>query len=343
MQEMLQVSIDMIKPADRMDFWRDITRPLYNCEPSGTSLEGACAVKLIGSMLSVYAQFSPQYFTRDRRTISRSGLEDFYLLQLFTGSDAAVECGGVHVAIERGDVYIADLGRTVKSKYNAGSTYSLFLQRAHVEKVTGHNKLHGTIFRAGKPQTQLLADMIVGVMKLNPAAENLPGSTAEAAIISVLALALQHDTPLGQLHKPALSPILRRRVIDFIAANITEPNLDIKMLMQRFKVSRAHLYRMFEQEGGVVRAISERRMDAVFQCVIDQHTMSVTSLAQNFGFSSSDQLEKKFRRHFGITLNEIKRERAGSIVKDGKLSDMNDYLSQCISNKNYKLQNGLII
>lgn len=329
MQGVLQVSTDLVEPAQRTDYWRDVTRPLFDCLPSDSErhrmLEGAYGTQLVGSVITGYARFQPQRFIRDWRIISRSGLEDYYMLQMFAGSSAAIDCAGLKLSVSKGDVYIFDLGRIFSSDFSAGSTYSMLLRRDRVEKAMGGRKLHGTFFKTGLPQTRLLADVITGIANLTPVTTETSTLDTEGAVISLLALALHYSAPVE--NNPALVPILRMRVLDFIDRNLGEPSLDISMLLSRFKVSRAHLYRMFEAEGGIMRVIREKRLHAAFQQMMRRPAPDTLQLVENWGFAGSDQFQRSFRHYFGMTPNDVRHERAKLIVEEGRVSDIQDYLA----------------
>lgn len=329
MQGVLQVSTDLVEPSQRTDYWRDVTRPLFDSSPCDSGLypmlEGAFGLKMIGAMMSGYARFKPQRFMRDWRIISRSGLEDFYLLQMFAGASAMIDFAGTRLSVSRGDVYLFDFGRVFSSNYSGGSTYSLLLQRHRVEKAMNGRKLHGTLLKAGLPQTQLLADVITGIANLTPVTTDTSSLGVEEAVISLLALAL-HYSALKE-DDPSLVPVLRMRVLDFIDKNLAEPCLDIQMLLSRFKVSRAHLYRMFETEGGVMRVIREKRLHAAYQQLLRNPATPLPHLVEHWGFTDSDQFQRSFRHYFDMTPNEVRHERTKLIVEDGRVRDIQNYLA----------------
>lgn len=329
MQGVLQVSTDLVDPAQRTDYWRDVTRPLFDSLPCDSGLypmlEGSYGTQMIGSVMTGYARFKPQRFIRDWRIISRSGLEDFYLLQMFAGASAMIDCAGTKLSVSGGDVYLFDFGRIFSSHYSAGSTYSLLLRRDRVEKVMNGRNLHGTLLKAGLPQTRLLSDIITGLASLTPAATDTHALNVEDAVISLLVLALHCATPAESDQVSA--PILRMRVLDFIDHNLNDPSLDIPLLLSRFKVSRAHLYRMFETEGGIMRVIRERRLQAAYQQMMQRPVIAISQLAEHWGFAGSDQFQRSFRHYFGMTPNEVRHERAKLIVEEGRVSDIQDYLA----------------
>ncbi|MCA0276862.1 MAG: helix-turn-helix domain-containing protein [Proteobacteria bacterium] len=330
MQDAVLLSTDLVEPELRTDYWRDVTRPLFDTRPIAGSpqpaLEGAFTTRMIGPMLVGRARFNAQAYVRDRRIVSHSGLEDFYLIQLFTAGTAAADCEGTRLSISAGDVYAFDMGRTFNTSASAGSTLSVVLHRERLDRLAGGRSLHGTLFKSGQPLTRLLADFIVGLNDVAPEIQET-GTTLEDAAVALLAASLHHAPSDTALQDPSLAPVLRRRVLDFIDANLTRQELDPAMLMRHFRVSRAHLYRMFEADGGVARVIRERRLDAAYRMLVRPSPPSVTQLAHDLGFSGSGQLQRAFSARFGVTPSDIRRERRSLIVEDGRLAGMQAYLA----------------
>ncbi|WP_378944003.1 helix-turn-helix domain-containing protein [Mesorhizobium sp. ANAO-SY3R2] len=312
----------------RTDYWRSVTRPLFDTMPDDSglhpSLEGAFSTRMIGPMMVGYANFNPQRYNRDRRIVSHSGLEDFYLVQLFTEGTCLADCEGTRMSITAGDVYIFDMGRTFTASVGAGSTLSVILRREQLDRVAGGRSLHGIQFKADQPLTRLLADFIIGLTDVAPVLDEIGAPALEDAAVALLASALQRSPSDTALQDPALTHVLRRRVLDFIDANLAEPELGPVLLMHRFRVSRAHLYRMFAADGGVAKVVRERRLDASYRVLVrpDASSRSITDIAYRFGFSGSSQFLRAFRARFDMTPSEARQEAAQPAMTDQRLAQV---------------------
>ncbi|WEK49973.1 MAG: helix-turn-helix domain-containing protein [Candidatus Kaistia colombiensis] len=166
----------------------------------------------------------------------------------------------------------------------------------------------------------MLADFIVGLVDVAPDLAESGAPALEDAVVALLASALHHGAPDTPQEDPALAPVLRRRVLDFIDANLSEPELGPATLTRQFRVSRAHLYRMFEQDGGVAKVVRERRLDAAYRALLRPAAPSIAQLAHDFGFSGSGQFQRAFRARFDITPGDARREGATSGVVNRTLA-----------------------
>jgi len=114
---------------------------------------------------------------------------------------------------------------------------------------------------------------------------------------------------------------LYRQIRRHIERHLDHPDLTTSHILRDYGVSRAGLYRMFEQQGGVRHYITERRaVRAVLELSQGAQTRgAVQDAADRWGFSSGPNFNRVIKRMFGVTpgaLLEAKpdlRRRAGGV------------------------------
>ncbi|MGI6854426.1 helix-turn-helix domain-containing protein [Mesorhizobium sp. 1B3] len=146
----------------------------------------------------------------------------------------------------------------------------------------------------------------------------------EDAAIALLVAGLSRVRALDAVDDPSLIHILRRRVLEFIDANLSQPELGPAALLRRFNVSRAHLYRMFANDGGVAKVIREKRLDAAYRELTKpgNSTRSITEIAYGCGFSGNTQFLRAFRARFGMTPTDARQEGLLLALADSRLSSL---------------------
>ena len=87
----------------------------------------------------------------------------------------------------------------------------------------------------------------------------------------------------------------------YIEQNLSRMDLCAETLLPKFGVSRATLYRLFEEEGGVRNYIVDRRL---FRAILDistgpQHRGKIQQAAKRWGFSSAANFNRSVRHTFG--------------------------------------------
>ncbi|QIG48860.1 hypothetical protein G5V57_14680 [Nordella sp. HKS 07] len=261
MQNELFLSTDFVEPDLRDDLWRSLSQPFFETtrreDADAPTLEGTVRSRPLASLLIGPTSFNRQQLRRDRRLILQSGL-DLYLVQLLMSGAIDGDCDGHATSIRPGDIYACDLARPLAIHLSTGSTLSILLPRERLDKAASGRSLHGTVLKAGLPLTKLLSDFITSLSEASADMEEADALAIEDATISLLAAGLARQVPDRVYDDPVLASILRRRVLEFIDHNLAEPGLGPAHLMRRFRVSRAHLYRMFLMDGGVVTVIREK-------------------------------------------------------------------------------------
>ena len=173
------------------------------------------------------------------------------------------------------------------------------------------------------PRADLLADFVGG--RLPPAplrnaalayvealSEKLPDPSSAAALYVERALRAMIIALLAELVDATIesSPDtdLRLRIADFIAANLSDPELDASGVARAFEISRAKLYRLFaDQDQSVARFIRDARLSFVARTLGAPLSPPIGILARQAGFRGPDQMTRLFRTQYGQTPQQFRR------------------------------------
>jgi AraC-like DNA-binding protein len=323
MTDDLFLSTDMVDPDLRTEFWREVTAPVCDttAETEGelAPLEGSIRAISLGSLLVLPTTFSRQRFRREQRLILE-GLLDDYMVQLFIAGTLEGNCDGREIFVGPGDIYILDLARPFDTRAPQGGTIiTVALPRGPMEAATRGVSLHGIVLKADLPVTRMLTELIHSLAELGTSLDAADVAAIEAAAVTLLSSSFARHAPARD---QTPSQLLRQRALDFIDANLADPGLGPVLLMQHFRVSRAHLYRMFAADGGVARLIRERRLDAAYRALIGPGAFerSITQIAFTFGFSNSDQFRRAFSSRFELSPSKARQERSARSPADQRLT-----------------------
>lgn len=335
----LFLSTEMVAADERTDFWREIIKPMFEStqlpEDKGMPLQGSIRSYAVNSLLIGATSFSRQQYKRDQRMISGGGI-DHYLVEVLETGRVAGNYNGLCITANPGDITILDLGQIMESQVENGSRITAAILRTDLEKAVGWRNLHGTVLRAGLPVTKLLMDYMIGLLAVAGDLSTSQSAATQEAMITLLAAGLNgHEGPSHQ-ERAALSVILRQRVLDYIDRHISDPALSPELLTLRFKVSRSHLYRTFEADGGVASIIRDKRLDLAYRALMtnSSRVLSITEIAYNCGFSNSTQFIRGFRTRFGATAKEIRRESSEFLPKHTGTFHLQTHFVQQIPAKN---------
>ncbi len=299
----ISFSTDMIEDELRNDFWREVLKPMYEItldkEMRNYQLFGSAKGRAIGASLQIGStSFNTQNYLRTPKIIAHGGL-DHYILQLITAGDLRGNFNGVDLCAKPGDIVIIDFTQTVESTAYAGSRITVMLARDELEKVIGWRNLHGVVLRAHEPTTRLLFAYLRG---LNDVAGELDATevySAQEAMLSLLGASVTAGAP----ENLAVNLTMRKCILTYINENLTSPLLSPQTIMHHFRVSRSHLYRAFEPDGGVAKVIRDKRLDNAYRTLIKQRgqPVSLKDIAYRYGFHDSVQFTKAFKVRFGLS------------------------------------------
>jgi AraC-like DNA-binding protein len=318
----VQFSTDQIEPELRDEVWREVTRPFFMtsllAEDRDARFRGSIAMRMVGDLMVGTTTFNGQQYHRDRRLIAQSGL-DQYLLQLFTGGSLRGNGDGHDMDVAVGDICIFDLARPATTQIMPGATISLVFPRERMDRAFQGRSLHGSVLKAGMPLTRVISDLFVSLLRLDMEVSQDEARAIEDAMIDLLATATARKESVAAPDASALAQLLRERILMFIDAHLYERDLGTVLLMRRFQISRAHLYRVLAADGGVAGLIRNRRLDAAHREIARGRmaSRSITEIAFSFGFSNSSQFGRAFRERFAMTPTEVRDDR-GTVGRAGR-------------------------
>lgn len=310
----VMVSTDLVEKRLRNDFWREASLPFYETTliPGSSSgqLAGTIRSREIAGLTFAAVTFNSQRYNRDRRIIAWSGLDQF-LVAVIKEGEILGNAAKHSLTARAGDICILDLTQVLQSDVSAGGTLSALIPRGILAKATGHAKLHGVVLQAHLPMTRLITAYLEGLNGLKEHLSNDAIVAIQESLVTILAAALRGlGTVEGGDFRP-LSIALRQRVLDFVDQNLNNPELGLDLIIRRFSVSRAHLYRAFAEDGGIASVIRGRRLDAAFLEITRADIVPgpIARIAFMHGFSSTSHFSRCFRMRFGLMPAEARRER----------------------------------
>ncbi len=305
MNRELFLSTDMVDETLRDDFWREAVKPIYDVsspgEENSNGFNGTLRSRPFGTILIGSTTFNEQNYRRTPSLIAQSGM-DHYVLQVMLAGGLTGNFNGTDVRTKPGDILILDLSQTVSSSVEAGARITIVIQRAELEKLVGWRNLHGMVLQAEAPITRLLFQYLRG---LDAVAAELPPNealAAQEAMLILLSVSINGKEDEAAEQMPINLP-MRNRILSYIDENLTNPLLGPHSILQHFRVSRSHLYRAFEPDGGVAKVIRDKRLDLAYRVLIDRKgkPISLKEIAYRCGFHDGTQFTKAFKVRFGLS------------------------------------------
>jgi AraC-like DNA-binding protein len=291
--------------ANAFATWSAVLAPLFEPRGAGPGKKtptGSASGVIIGSIIIAKVTFTAQDFVRDAGRIAVT--PDHLLLHLYMTGGFNGEITGQQTTIGPGKVAMIDLAYPVNTRAFASSTISLIVPRM---------LLDGVPLDTMKPRLDPFRNDLLAahIRSLQERSAQLTEADIEATVAETVnflkrLLTAAPDDKL-ELQKQADETILALSEAA-IRDNLASPDLSPEWLAQKLEISRASLYRVFSDHGGIMKHVQERRLLAVQAALSDPlETRRLSKLSADLGFSSEAHFSRSFRARFGVTASAYRK------------------------------------
>lgn len=257
---------------------------------------------VIGCGLSVR-----QTLSRTPATLRRSEVDG---LNLSVSRAAMVgDADGRSVRAAPGAVQLRDLSLPAASRLEMVDLTALIAPRAVVPACLLGRDAHGAVIAPDEPGARLLTAHLVSLEEFAP---DLTDDEVEAAMQALLLVAARMTgfaVRLAPTEVAALQRSVRRQAKAFIETRLAagEAGIANDEVAKAAGVSRATLYRAFDEEGGVNRYIQDRRLHHARRALRQRSglTPTIADIAYAYGFASPSHFSRQFRARFGYSPSEV--------------------------------------
>ena len=274
--------------------------------------------RMTGNALLVESLVSDVEYDRTPAHIARGGLDHYQILICFEG-EMWFGSGQREITVRPGDICLIDMAHPNRTVLRSGSgttrMMATILQRSMLAPRLAHpDAATATLLPASHPHARLLADHFAA-LTLNPEPESGPVEATIEAIADIMAAAAGAADTVERVER-AERHLYLAMIKRYIAGHLSDA-LTAEELCDRFQISRASLYRLFEADGGLAHYISEQRLNFALRLLISPAAQDrrLIDLAVELHFSSDSTFIRAFRRKFGLTPGEL-REQADQWLRE---------------------------
>lgn len=288
-----------------LEQWRELAAPIYEVYPreptenSGVNIEIGEAEGLFLSKVATPAQI----LIHDP-AIRKNVCHDYLLFERFFEGGGQAEVGDIGFQVAPSRLHLIDMSQRYVSMKERSFSRGICIPHALLGYQRGEEPVFTSV-EIDSPKGRLLAAAHTEL--LNTQADR---TAQDTALIAQTFIGLVRQLMLGP--KPGHAPTddcdlpIALLLQDYIAANLQDSSLGVETLATAFGVSRATLYRHFEQEGGVARTIRNRRLDRCFFELAGAQPGrgQVSAIARRWHFTDPKHFNRLFRARFGLSPTE---------------------------------------
>jgi AraC-like DNA-binding protein len=263
--------------------------------------------------------FEGQQFVRDRQRAVVDGL-DHYLVQLYATGGLVGAAGERVRMLGPGDVQILDLSQHNATQAVASGTVAMVVPRDTLRQaMSGIDDLHALVLRGDSAIGGLLGDYMNSLLARADCIEVADAANIAQATTDMIAACFHSTAETRARAGTVIERTMRERMQRHIAANVESADLTIPSLCSLFRISRTHLYRLFEPLGGVANYIQEQRLRRAHAdlCNPAHDHRRIYDIAFGLGFTSEAHFSRVFRAKFGLSPSDV-RGRAQTVRTEAK-------------------------
>jgi AraC-like DNA-binding protein len=289
----------------RRRYWRRLVGPIAsprNLPP--VPLAGSCDWFALGPLSVASARIGPSRFVRDPALAANGDLSGCLLVLLPQRGGLYGSAGDKPLELRQGDIAFVDLAEPIEIEASDGAYLALLLPHDALDD----DARGGLVLRESQLPCRMLARHLEQLVASPPPSGALEAEALARSTISVVRLCLDF-APAAQRQG---AHGLRTRILEFIDANLHEPDLGPELIARTFHISRTWLYRIFSGSGGVRRCIRDKRLDAAFRDLCEQPQRRIIDIAWHRGFASERYFQRAFAERFGLNPKDVRdRSRKG--------------------------------
>ncbi len=282
------------------DEWQDIARVFYQVTPLTdiSDFAAEAEVQRYDRLICTKAKFSPQKFDHDPARIG--GVDHDYLLyERYLDGEGRGLAADVPAHINQASIHLIDMSRRYRSITKGVATAGVCIPH----DLIGYDPSRDPPYRSvpvASPQGKML-DLAHGAFRVAVAREQPDARELSAAFLALVRTLMLNapDTRSAEQKYVDRRPLLRT----FISRHLTDLDLSPAQICGELGLSRSVLYREFQRDGGVIRFITNRRLDRCFADLMAAPARrgAVRRIAERWGFDHPGNFHRSFRDRFGMS------------------------------------------
>ncbi len=290
-------------PAAKARAWCEHIAPVFQVEVArDADLTAPIGMTIwhLGEIIVGWVDAPAQRLERSDRLIAQQGL-DHVLLQFYERGRARVETPRHSGTVEGAQVVVFDLTQPVSIEAAAVRAINVMIPRALVSDEVGLvESLHGRAFDYDSdPVKRLLHTYLRGLIACGDTLEPVHLHSVAQAASKLCGACFHQQSDVRRVADTDVNLAVRQ----FIQRELTNTTLGVDVITQRFGLSRATLYRLFDADGGVINYIRDRRLMRAMKLLTQAGGSSrprVSAVAYATGFADEKTFSRAFKRRFGF-------------------------------------------
>ncbi|GEO98428.1 helix-turn-helix domain-containing protein [Methylobacterium haplocladii] len=298
---------DPLDVGGAFDRYREMYRVGSTVEPGPGAFHASVTAIRMPRLLLFERRLSGVSHARDRRRVARDGL-DHITLQLILSGTMAVAVDGSIRHVGPGQIVLFDTTRPQRT-WTAGvhSISAAVARDALAPSLRDAGFAHGLVL--GSDEAGELIGYLRALGSRAPASGAALSDTAAPTLGALLGATLAALTEPTRANAALLSASRAYgRVLAYVDRHLGDPALSVSDIAACSGISRSALYRLFAPVDGVAAFVQQQRLRRLRLSLADaDDDRALGALVSEAGFATTAHAARRFRRAFGMTPSEYRR------------------------------------
>jgi AraC-like DNA-binding protein len=305
-----------LDPRHKLTFWNDRASESFSplvSEPEDIRVFNGSIVRGSLGDLSVAEVYSDAQIVRHSRSHVARTKNAMFFLHLQLEGESINRQDGRESFLQAGDFTLCDSTRRYDIVFTgANRMLVLGIPNTVLRRQVGCPECLAAIpMQGGRGASGLLSQLLRQYWREYH--QGLDEQTCSRVAVAILDLigAAYADLPQALADRSSLGTAHRIRIINYIEAHLSDPDLTPTRIAGACKMTARYLHHLFsDQEDTVARYILRRRLEACSHALQStaQRGRTVTAIAFDYGFNSPTHFGRVFRAKFNVTPREYRRD-----------------------------------
>jgi len=285
------------------DDWRELVSVFFDVEALSPekAFKAEVEFRRHSQAIASNTRFSAQKFTHQPGSI-RGVDHDYLLFERYLSGSGRGLASDIPTAIDPSVLHVVDLSRAYCTITTDVVTNGLLIPHEAVGYDPSRHAAYYSVPVASLKGRVLLAAH--EALDEAIAASLPPAEELESAFVSLVGSLLLGDT--DERARAVSGALTKKAVKQEVSRCLMDPGLSADGLCRRLGLSRSNLYRLFAGDGGVMRYVADRRLDACFAELAGSpdERGRVSGVAKRWGYHDLANFNRAFRKRFGVRPSE---------------------------------------
>jgi AraC-like DNA-binding protein len=273
-------------------------------DPSG---HGALQFTRLGWLSIGRVRAGPHRVVNDPRRFGNPTKTDVHIVFQVSGVSVLEQTGSM-LTLEPGRwvIPMTDRPYTIIS-WQRSERLVLVVEREHLAADLAPAQWAGRLFTAAIGTGRLLFSTAVCLADELPYIRAIHAQALAEQFTSLLEIALRHELSFGPMED---NDMRRERVDRYIAERLRDPQLTVERMASDLGWSRRTLARVFKRHGETLMDyVYRERLEGIRRDLLNPMLEShpLTDIARSWGFRNYTHFSDRFRSHFGVSPNTVRR------------------------------------